>query len=47
MCPWEDGRNGTSVSDWERKAKALMKRQYDKTAKVKTFAAGEMVLVRG
>ena len=34
------------VSDREGKAKALMKRQYDKTAKVKTFAAGDMVLVR-
>ena len=34
------------VSDRELKAKQLMKKQYDKTAKVKSFAAGEMVLVR-
>ena len=34
------------VSDRERKAKQVMKQQYDKTASVKTFSAGEMVLVR-
>ena len=34
------------VSNREHKAKKLMKRQYDKKAKVKTFTAGEMVLVR-
>ena len=31
------------VSDRDLKAKQLMKKQYDKTAKVKSFAAGEMV----
>ena len=34
------------VSDRECKAKQVMKQQYDKTASVKTFSAGEMVLVR-
>ena len=34
------------VSDRERKAKADMKRFYDKSAKVKKFCEGEMVLVR-
>ena len=34
------------VSDRERKAKQEMKRFYDKSAKVKLFAVGEMVLVR-
>ena len=34
------------VSDREKKAKADMKRFYDRSAKVKTFAEGEMVLVR-
>ena len=34
------------VSDRELKAKADMKRYYDRSAKVKTFGVGEMVLVR-
>ena len=34
------------VSDREKKAKAEMKRFYDRSAKVKKFAVGEMVLVR-
>ena len=34
------------VSDRELKAKQVMKSQYDKTASVKSFAAGEKVLVR-
>ena len=34
------------VSDRERKAKSDMKRFYDKSAKVKKFCEGEMVLVR-
>ena len=34
------------VSDRERKAKADMKRFYDRSAKVKQFGVGEMVLVR-
>ena len=35
----------TIVSDRERAAKTKMKKYYDRTAKVKTFEAGEMVLV--
>ena len=35
-----------AVSNRERKAKADMKRFYDKSAKVKKFCEGEMVLVR-
>ena len=34
------------VSDREKKAKETMKRFYDRSAKVKTFEAGDMVLVR-
>ena len=34
------------VSDHELKAKQIMKKQYDKTTSVKSFSAGEMVLVR-
>ena len=34
------------VSGRERKSKELMKRQYDKKPNVKTFTAGDMVLVR-
>ena len=34
------------VSDCERKAKETMKRFYDRSAKVKTFGEGDMVLVR-
>ena len=34
------------VSTKERKAKLVMKRDYDKSAKVKTFQEGDMVLVR-
>ena len=34
------------VGDRERKAKADMKRFYDRSAKVKSFSEGEMVLVR-
>ena len=34
------------VSDRERKAKETMKRFYDRSAKVKTFGEGDMVLVR-
>ena len=34
------------VSDRELKAKQTMKKFYDRSARVKTFSAGEMVLVR-
>ena len=34
------------VSDREHKATQVMKKFYDKSAKVKSFSVGEMVLVR-
>ena len=34
------------VSDREMKAKALMKKYYDRSAKMKSFDPGQMVLVR-
>ena len=46
MAPECKGKDGEVVSDRERKAKQDMKKFYDKSAKVKSFSVGEMVLVR-